>query len=390
MELSWNRFVEISNAAKPSNFTPPDWDEVKNKVASELDVQNDTKLHESLLPLREKYFKYIKTKKKMHSSERSDADTSTVLKSENLREIPHEPPKNRKTKSMDQLGVKQLRRRTDQLWEKVEEFADNNDESPLRILALLLTRCNDRSASDFGEQVWSEDGEVREEKISINAAIAILVNCSLGRQTYSNLWKILKEQGHNILPPWIDLREKQTKISPEPTPLPQPHTGVHFSFLNLMQLTAGRIMESIPKRQLPTTAVMNVKYGFDGSGSHAIYRQLNNEKTNNIIMTMFCPLNITESGDLMWEQKSPNSPLTPRPLALQMGKESAESLRSLAIFNEDQTKLKTEGCKAIVGDVEVPLKVNVVSHMMDMKAAHLYLGLTGAYCDLCDVSRPLS
>ena len=107
-------------------------------------------------------------------------------------------------------------------------------------------------------------------------------------------------------------------------------------------------------------------------------------------MTMFCPLNITsESGDLMWEQKSPNSPLTHRLLALQMGKESAEPLRSLAIFNEDQTKLKTEGRKAIVDDVEVPLKVNVVSHMMDLKAAHLCLGLTGAYCDLCGVSRPL-
>ena len=98
---------------------------------------------------------------------------------------------------------------------------------------------------------------------------------------------------------------------------------------------------------------------------------------------MFCPLSITsESGELVWEQRSPNSPLTHRPSALQLGKESADSLQSLAIFNNDQTTLKTDGCKIVVGDIELPLKVNIVSHMMHMKAAHLYRGLGGAYCDL--------
>ena len=56
-------------------------------------------------------------------------------------------------------------------------------------------------------------------------------------------------------------------------------------------------------------------------------------------------------------------------------------------YNDAQTKLKTEGCKILVGEIEVLLKVNVVSHMMDMKAAHLYLGLGGTYCDLCDATR---
>ena len=40
-----------------------------------------------------------------------------------------------------------------------------------------------------------------------------------------------------------------------------------------------------------------------------------------------------------------------------------------------------------VGEKAVSVKVNIASHMMDMKAANQYLGLVGAYCDLCDHSR---
>ena len=70
----------------------------------------------------------------------------------------------------------------------------------------------------------------------------------------------------------------------EPESLPAPHIGVHFNFLKSMQLTAGKIMEDIAVKQNPTGVVMNIKYGFDGSGNHTIYQQLNNEKINNIIV----------------------------------------------------------------------------------------------------------
>ena len=147
-------------------------------------------------------------------------------------------------------------------------------------------------------------------------------------------------------------------------------------------------MEDMPISLIPNPAIMDIKFGFDGSGNHAIYRQLNNEKTNNIIMTMFCPLALkSESGEAKWSQKSPNSALTHRPLALQLGRESSKTLQSLTVFDEDINKMKSVGCKVKVGDLEIPLKVNVASHMMDMKAAKIYLGLGGAYCDLCETSK---
>ena len=129
-----------------------------------------------------------------------------------------------------------------------------------------------------------------------------------------------------------------------------------------MQLTASRIIEGTPDSQLPSSAVLEIKYGCDGSGSHAIYRQLNNAKTNNMVMTMFCPLKLkSDKGDVLWEQKSPNNLLTHHPLLLEMGKESRESISSLAMFNDEQTQLKTNGCLIKVGQAEMLLKVNKTS-----------------------------
>ena len=70
-----------------------------------------------------------------------------------------------------------------------------------------------------------------------------------------------------------------------------------------------------------------------------------------------------------------------------MGKESADSLRTLEQFNDDIKELKNEGVTIRKDDKELHLKVEIKSHMMDMKAAHLFLGLGGAYCDLCSYSR---
>ena len=135
-------------------------------------------------------------------------------------------------------------------------------------------------------------------------------------------------------------------------------------------LTAQRILEQLP--YIPDPAILNIKFGFDGSGSHPIYRQVNNAQTNNMIMTMFCPLSIsTETGDIKWSEQSPNSAATHRALALQLGKESSETLQSLSVFEDDIQEMAMTGRIISVNNMEVRLKVNIVSHMMDLKAANL-------------------
>ena len=61
-------------------------------------------------------------------------------------------------------------------------------------------------------------------------------------------------------------------------------------------------------------------------------------------------------------------------------------MKSLGDYNDDISLLKETGISVIaVG--EKNMVVNIKAHMMDMKAAHLYLGLGGAYCDLCNYSK---
>ena len=85
---------------------------------------------------------------------------------------------------------------------------------------------------------------------------------------------------------------------------------------------------------MPSEIRLKIKFGFDGSGSHSIFKQINNVQTNNMILTMFCPIGIESVDGLsLWSQDSPNAPQSQRPVALQMGKETLENVKTLLIFN---------------------------------------------------------
>ena len=127
---------------------------------------------------------------------------------------------------------------------------------------------------------------------------------------------------------------------------------------------------------------LKMKYGFDGSRSHLIYRQKNNIKTNNMILTVFCPINISRSEEKIWEEKSPNLPQTQRPLMLQLGKENRDTIEVQKIFNEDIKTMET-GFR-IISDTRF---TGEVKNMYDRKASDIYHGCTGAYCDHCIHSK---
>ena len=82
----------------------------------------------------------------------------------------------------------------------------------LRVIAMLLKKCREKSARELGDEIWQqpassqETSSFRSKFISKDAATAIMVNCSLGHDIYSKLKKILKQQGHDILPPWIHIK----------------------------------------------------------------------------------------------------------------------------------------------------------------------------------------
>ena len=78
----------------------------------------------------------------------------------------------------------------------------------------------------------------------------------------------------------------------------------------LQKLPANRIFQleafSQTLTEDTTELMLNIKYGFDGSGGHAIFNQLGNCATNNMVMAMFCPLSITsrDGSTIFWSQKA--------------------------------------------------------------------------------------
>ena len=165
-----------------------------------------------------------------------------------------------------------------------------------------------------------------------------------------------------------------------------PHTGVYFDFAPAMKVTIQRILNNLVDTDVSCELKLKIKFGFDWSGSHSIYNQVNNVQTNNIILTMFCPLAIENAdGIKVWEQKFPNAPQSQRPLALQMGKESLDTLQTLKVFNNPIETLNTIGF--MLPDLKANVKIEISNYMMGRKVANIYLGVGGAYCDLCSLSR---
>ena len=208
MKLTWDGLFTICQAQKPSQFKPPDWDKVKAAVATTLAVQPSDLLNSAIDELKPTYNKFAASRKNKGSAQRECKDV--VLDSRDFN-LPAVVPRKKQKKSLDQLGDRQLKARTEEIWSKVEEYAEENDETPLRVLALLLKKCKDKRAREFGDSVW-QGAEPSSSTISHDAAMAIMVDCQLGRETYSKLRKTLKQQGHSIIPAWIKLRTTQTSI----------------------------------------------------------------------------------------------------------------------------------------------------------------------------------
>ena len=104
-----------------------------------------------------------------------------------------------------------------------------------------------------------------------------------------------------------------------------------------------------------------MKYGFDGSGGHTLFKN-SAVDTNNIIMSMFCILEIWSGDKLIWSQDLSNLEFAQCPVMLQLGKESHDQLKSQSIFNEVIKKMEQEGLLLSNG---VMAKISIVAFCMD-------------------------
>ncbi|XP_065647675.1 uncharacterized protein LOC136077082 [Hydra vulgaris] len=287
----------------------------------------------------------------------------------------------RNRKKWDSISRKSKIRRTEELWKNVNKLAEIENIDLKEVCDFLLSRCSSSSC-------------VKTSQITTVTAVAICCDSLLGRSAYRKLRKMLRANSIDVYPSWKKVQDFKNSITPLKTvPLPEPYIGVYSNFTESVKITVAQILmlENVHKTNELTNLVLEIKFGYDGSGGHKMYNQLHNVNTNNIIMAMFCPLKLLNSNadgnNLIWEQISPNSDFSQRPLMLQMGKESRENAQSLTVFNADIKTMKEEGFIIIFNGQYLNIKVNIVADSFDRKASNIFQGLGGAYCDLCDLSK---
>ena len=280
-------------------------------------------------------------------------------------------------KHFKQLSRKQQLRRLAILWKIVKTTADQEQLTNEEVLGFLLSKNeNSETAQSYGKKLFQDDTDVT--KLPITTAVTIYLDCNLGRTTYNKQRKLLAENGFDIFPKWTDINAYQKKITPKINHLEAPFEGVGVDFKPALKVTTQRLLEAANIHDC--NLVMKIKYGFDGSGSHAIYHQKNNSQTNNMILSVFAPLQLKSSnGDVLWTELSPNIPNTQRPYLLQLGKESYEAFKAQSPVQKDIKVLEDVGME-VYDDKHVKIDAKL---MCDRKASDIFFGNGGAFCDLC-------
>ena len=110
---------------------------------------------------------------------------------------------------------------------------------------------------------------------------AIINVGKLSRVKYQCTKKIIKNTGHNIFPSWKKIKNFQDEITPKPKDIFTANSegnenfcGVYYSYPDAIEKTIRQIIkvkeiDTLTERNLK----LDLKYGFDGSGSHKMFHQ---------------------------------------------------------------------------------------------------------------------
>ena len=236
--------------------------------------------------------------------------------------------------SLLEVNIYQQYRRTAPIISFIKDKADLNKVSVNKLMGIIIKQINykhDRNSSDIGDKLLQGTEYRVLPKVK---ASYLLQNLQLGRFGYRILKKTLTDEGNQErntinFPSWRSLRDFQYNLMPpilHDTQLP----GVRFEYLSAIKMTIKRVLDSNVKIPISKDLTVLIKDGVDGSGSHAIYHQLNNVQTHNMLMYMFCVLRITESvsGKIVYEERLSASPFAMRPVFLIHAKEECENLET--------------------------------------------------------------
>ena len=321
---------------------------------------------------------------------------------ENLKDISNDieyvsfsfPTPSKKRKHITECKRHSLYQRTDDLFNALKLTAETENISPSRLAARILARCiwDDSHISQVDQRHIFEicdnyfaTGDIQHKKIPIPVALTIISDCDLGRQKYNLLRKYIDsglEKG--VMPAWDDVNSHIKSITPEVIKLDDPFDGYSFPLYDSVSITLTQLLKNASININDHESLcFKLKAGLDGSGNHKIFNQMSSTDTNNMILTVFAPLNIqnTQTNEIIWSCENPNSANVHRPLILQTGKETQDNLMTCRELSEKMRQLEATGlCPP---GQEKTVEINITMSCFDRKAADTLQGTGGSFCDLC-------
>lgn len=297
-------------------------------------------------------------------------------------------------KPLSDLTLKSLRTRLAPLLNIIEIMANKEKVDKKSIvtyaLQLISNEEHDKKIPIVCKEIISSGTFANAlHQMPLNKSLFLIDLLQIGKRKYNDLRRLCKIENfifpsYNLVAEFrsniVSLNELKyiSNISNETI-------GIGISYKDLLQHTLFRLFETVINDNFTFPLTLKISDGLDGSGSHKIYNQQNENiclSTKNYILFGFKLLSLRDvNGNIIWINDVPNSPFGLRPVALICQKENETNVKFIMdkVINPEVLLIEKEGLTLPNGQV----LVEIMRSMLDGKMSSILTGAGGANCQLC-------
>eukprot|EP00733_Pompholyxophrys_punicea_P000940 Pompholyxophrys_punicea_v1_NODE_378_length_2095_cov_23.619608.p1 type:complete len:497 gc:universal NODE_378_length_2095_cov_23.619608:1657-167(-) len=164
-------------------------------------------------------------------------------------------------------------------------------------------------------------------------ALALLVDCNLGKNEYQKIRNNALQHNIYLYPPYNDLRKEKEVIYPNRNSESITETSASTTLQSLVDITSKRLCEYLrePLNFVHSELLLISKWGFDGATGQSMYKQswsfeTTSTQDSSLFSTNLVPLRLIclKSNTVVWNNPCPSSVSFCRPLRIQFEKESKD------------------------------------------------------------------
>lgn len=229
-------------------------------------------------------------------------------------------------------------------------------------------------------KIWKNQSKFKLKRYTADEALALIINSRLSKSAYLQIREGAKKRGADIYPSYHSILFAKERCYPQNDDIKITESSAEISLQALLDLTVRRILhvesESIFSSSNEETANMKLlsKWGCDGSGGQARYKQSFSEKDitdADMFVTSLVPLQIISciNGKIIWENSRANSTRYCRIIRFQFKKETPELIKSERIYIENQ--INNFRCTTVqCGGHDISVQHILILSMIDGKVSN--------------------